>query len=102
MFTLTVYENNDRRQPKTFRATTRENCLSKLGAWLDKREPDVCLEFTDSSEDADPVYCLNYCESTRDWEWRESISDPDVIDSGTFGEMKDQLLNMAKLEVETC
>lgn len=103
MHTLTIYQNNDKRQAKTFTARSRDTLLAKLDAWLTKNEPDVCVEFGEVGYDGDPepAFCLNYCESTRDWEWRESVSAVDILDAGTFAEMKILFIDYAKHNIET-
>lgn len=96
MFSLTVYQNNDSTQSKTFQARTKDALLAKLETWLDRTQPDVCVGF---DADGEPKFVLNYCESTRDWEWRESLNDIDVLDDGEFAAMKPNFIQQAQFNI---
>ena len=90
MFEITVFENNDERQARTFRANTKLGVMSKLIRWATDGLKDFCIGF---DADGDPVYVLGYSESYKDFEFRETIGDVDADSFATYSDALDFVMD---------
>jgi hypothetical protein len=93
---ITIYENNDPKQAKTFKGQNEITLLRKLEEYMLRNKPDVCLRF---QVGLDPVLSLSYCEAYKDFEIRAFIDDdPECFD--TYSEALTEFLKYAKDEIE--